>query len=51
MALFRKDSEPQNEEYDFDFSVLWQDEEQSNLLQYLPHVVTIVLLIWILIKM
>lgn len=53
MAFFRKDTETKNEdadEYDFDFSVLWQDEEQSSLLQYLPAVVQIVLLIWILIK-
>jgi len=55
MAWFRKDSEQEKpeeaEEYNFDFSVLWQDEVQSSFMQYIPHVVEVLLLIWILIKM
>ena len=56
MALFRRSSEekkdnPEYEEiFEFPFEVLWQDEQPSNFLQYLPHIVQIVLLIWILIK-
>lgn len=54
MAFFRRETpetKPEDaEEYNFDFSVLWEDQEQSSLLQYLPTVIEIVLLIWILIK-
>lgn len=59
MNIFGRDSqeiekspleEERDEIFEFPFSVLWQDEEQSSLLQYLPAVIQIVLLIWVLIK-
>lgn len=57
MPLFGRDSQPkeqpklEDEIFDFPFEVLWQDEVQSNFLQYIPHVVEIVLLVWLLIKL
>ena len=52
MSIFRRNSEDvkENEEHDFDFSVLWQDEEASNWLAYIPHIIEIVLLIWLITK-
>lgn len=57
MSIFRRDSEPktdiekQEEEiFEFPFHVLWLDEEPSSFLQYIPQVIMIILLIWILVK-
>lgn len=51
MALSKKPQNNEiNDEYDFDFSVLWQDEEQSSLTKYILPALGIILLIIILAK-
>lgn len=45
-----KPEEVEDEAVEFPFQVLWQDEEQSNLIQYLLPAIQIILLVWILIK-
>ena len=51
MPLFSKDqTKDEPEEYGFDFSVLWQDEEPSSLLKYIFPTIEIILIIVILAK-
>lgn len=56
MSIFSRDkkkpqSDPNSDEYNFDFSVLWQDEEESKLLSYILPVIIIILQVWVLIKL
>ena len=54
MAFFRRSTETktaveqqQDEIMEFPFEVLWQDEQQGGFLQYVPHIIEILILLYI----